>query len=58
MLMLGAPLGHPLAPLVVRHKRKGKDDKDEDGESELHKRQEAGNRDQGVKSALAPEFLA
>ena len=58
MLMLGAPLRHPLAPLVVSHKRKGKDNRDEDGESEFHKRQGVGNRDSGVQSNLAPEFLA
>jgi hypothetical protein len=45
MLMLAATLGHPLAPLVVSHKRKGEDDEDENGEGELHK-----SREQGIGS--------
>jgi hypothetical protein len=36
-VLIRSAFGHPLAPLVVGHKRQGKDDEDENGEDELHK---------------------
>ncbi len=35
-VVIGAALGHPLAPFVVGHKRQGKDDEGENGEGKLH----------------------